>query len=90
MYFYLILLIFKNIKSIIRVYKSKKYLNTKHKLNKIPNKIKVIIPAMNEVNNVYESVKYFKNLKLCDVIYVTTIKEKSMATYNEIKKEIKN
>ena len=88
-YFYILLLVFTNIKSLIRLYKSNKYLNNKFKLKKSNIRIKVIIPAMNEVNNVYNSVNYFKNMYMCDVIYVTTIKEKSMATYNEINKEIK-
>lgn len=88
-YFYIGLLLFTSIKSLIRLFRTKKYLNSKYKLKVINNRIKVIIPAMNEVNNVYESVKYFKNLKLCDVIYVTTIKEKSMATYNKLIDEIR-
>lgn len=87
---YVLLLLFTNIKSFLRIYKSNKYLNSNHDIKRIDDKVKVIIPAMNEVKNVKESVKYFKKLnKLCDVIYVTTIKEKSMATYNKIKEEIK-
>ena len=86
-----LLLIGTNLKSLIRLRKSYYFLKTKHKLNiKHNQKIIVIIPAMNEVNNVSKSIKYFKELDdICDVIYVTTKKEKNMATYNKINLEIK-
>lgn len=89
-YFCIALLVFSNIKSIIRINRASNFLNNqdKTKTNK-KGKIVVIIPAMNEVNNVEESVSYFKNMKdLCDVIYVTTSKEKSKATYYKIQEEI--
>lgn len=45
---------------------------------------------MNEVKNVKKSVDYFKKLDdICNVIYVTTSKEKDMETYNTLKSEIK-
>lgn len=90
-WFCIILLVFTNIKSIIRLKKSYTFLNEKHNLSiNIDKKIIVIIPAMNEVNNVKKSINYFKSLNdICDVIYVTTSKEKSMATYNELNNEIK-
>ncbi len=90
-YCYIILMIFTCIKSLIRLNKSNNFLTHKHdlKLNK-KEKIKVIIPAMNELKNVKKSVNYFKKLNnYCDVIYVTTSKEKTKSTYNEIEKEIK-
>lgn len=91
-YFCISLLIFTIIKSLIRVRKSsnllKKDYEFKEKLNET---ITIIIPAMNEVNNVEKSVSYFKGMKnLCNIIYVTTSKEKSKATYQKIKEEIKN
>ncbi len=87
----IILLIFTNIKSIIRLRKTYLFLNEKHTLSiNINKKIIVIIPAMNEVNNVKKSINYFKALNdICDVIYVTTSKEKSMATNKELNNEIK-
>ena len=87
----IILLVFTNIKSIIRLKKSYSFLNKKHNLSiNIDKKIIVIIPAMNEVNNVKKSINYFKSINdICDVIYVTTSKEKSMATYNKLNNEIK-
>lgn len=89
--FCIILLVFTNIKSIIRLKKSHIFLNKKHEISiHIDKKILVIIPAMNEVNNVKKSINYFKNLNdICDVIYVTTSKETSMATYNKLNNEIK-
>ncbi len=90
-WFCIILLVFTNIKSLIRLKKSYIFLNKKHNLSiNIAKKIIVIIPAMNEVNNVKKSINYFKNLNdICDVIYVTTSKEKTMATYNKLNSEIK-
>lgn len=87
----IILLTFTNVKSIIRLKKSYSFLNTKYDLlSTINRKIIIIVPAMNEVNNVEKSVNYFKCLNdICDVIYVTTSKEKSMATYNKLNDEIK-
>lgn len=89
--FCILLLVFTNIKSIIRLKKSYSFLNEKHDLLINTNKkIIVIIPAMNEVNNVEKSINYFKCLNdICDVIYVTTSKEKNMATYKKINKERK-
>ena len=87
----IILLVFINIKSIIRLKNSYTFLNKKHDLSiNIDKRIIIIIPAMNEVNNVKKSINYFKSLNdICDVIYVTTSKEKSMATYNKLNNEIK-
>ena len=91
-YLYILLMVFSCIKSLIRLCKSKKFLNSNANnriLLKKHSKVKVVIPAMNEVNNVKKSVNYFKKLSnFCEVIYVTTSKEKNMSTYNEIKKEI--
>ena len=86
----IVLLIFTDIKSLIRLKKSYLFLNKKHDLShKTSKKIIVVIPAMNEVNNVEESVNYFKKINdICDIIYVTTSKEKSMATYDKINNEI--
>lgn len=90
-WFCIILLIFTNIKSIIRLKKSYSFLNKKHDLStNVNKKLIVIIPAMNEVNNVRKSVNYFESLNdVCNVIYVTTSKEKNMATYNKLNSEIK-
>lgn len=90
-WFCILLLVFTNIKSLIRLKKSYVFLNKEHNLlNRSNKKIFVIIPAMNEVNNIQSSVSYFKKLNdICDVIYVTTSKEESMATYNKLKDEIK-
>ena len=87
----IILLVFTIIKSLIRLKKTYSFLTKKYDLSiKIDKKIIVIIPAMNEVNNIEKSINYFKNLNdICDVIYVTTSKEKSMATYNMLIDEIK-
>lgn len=89
-WFCIILLIFTNLKSMVRLYKSFLFLNRKHNLSIDNNKkIIIIIPAMNEVRNVENSIKYFKSLDdLCSVVYVTTSKEKNMATYNKINNEI--
>lgn len=87
----IIILIFINIKSLIRLRKVYLFLNKKYDL-KINTKrnIIVIIPAMNEVDNVEESINYFKELNdICEIIYVTTLKEKSMQTYNKINDEIR-
>ena len=83
-WFCIFLLVFANVKSIIRLKKSSSFLNKKHDLStNVNKKIIVIIPAMNEVNNVDKSINYFKSLNdVCNVIYVTTSKEKSMATIN--------
>ena len=91
-YICVILLVFANIKSLFRVIKTSSFLRKEYNANnRKKDRIAVIIPAMNEVNNVKESVSYFKSINdLCDVIYVTTSKEKSGATYNKIKEEIKN
>ena len=94
MYYYvcfcIILLIFANIKSIVRVVKTSRFLKSKYKIKGTKKgKITVIIPAMNEVHNVEASISYFKKLKdLCNVIYVTTSKEKNKKTYYKIKEEI--
>lgn len=90
-WFCIFLLVFANIKSIIRLKKSSSFLNKKHDLStNVNKKIIVIIPAMNEVNNVDKSINYFKSLNdVCNVIYVTTSKEKSMATYKKLNNEIK-
>lgn len=89
-WFCIILLIFANLKSMIRLYKSYLFLKRKHNLSIDNNKkITIIIPAMNEVRNVENSIKYFKSLDdLCNVVYVTTSKEKNKATYNKINNEI--
>ncbi len=90
---FIVLLIFTNIKSLIRYIKAKKYI-IKYK-SKIINsnksqKINVIIPVYNEVKNIKKSVEYFKNLwEYCDVYYITTSKEKDGATYKEVENEIK-
>ena len=88
---FIVLIVFTNVKSIIRLNKSYYFLKMKHDLlANINGRIVVIIPAMNEVNNVEKSINHFKNLDdICDVIYVTTSKEKSMATYNKLNNEIK-
>lgn len=90
-WFCILLLVFANVKSIIRLKKSSSLLNKKHDLStNVNKKIIVIIPAMNEVNNVDKSINYFKSLNdVCNVIYVTTSKEKSMATYKKLNNEIK-
>lgn len=89
-WFCILLLIFTNLKSMIRLYNSYLFLKSKHNLSVDNNKkITIIIPAMNEVKNVENSIKYFKSLDdLCNVVYVTTSKEKNMATYNKINNEI--
>lgn len=90
--FCILLLCFTNIKSLIRLYRSYLFLvKNKYEINKKNNsKITIIIPAMNEVKNVKKSVDYFKKLDdICNVIYVTTSKEKDMETYNTLKSEIK-
>lgn len=90
--FCILLLCFTNIKSLIRLYRSYLFLvKNKYEINKKNNsKITIIIPAMNEVKNVKKSVDYFKKLDdICNVIYVTTSKEKDMETYNALKSEIK-
>ena len=89
---FIVLLVFTNAKSLLRLIRSynylKKYSNYDSKIS-IKHKIKVIIPAMNEVKNVDRSINYFKKLsKYCDVIYVTTSKEKDMLTYKKITKKI--
>ena len=90
-WFCIVLLSFTSFKSIIRLKRSYSFLNEKYDVSiSINKKIIVIIPAMNEVNNVEKSVNYFKNLNdICDVVYVTTSKEKNMATYTKINNEIK-
>lgn len=90
-WFCIALLVFTNIKSLVRLKKSYNFLREKHDLSiKNDKKIIVIIPAMNEVNNSKKSINYFKSLNdVCEVIYVTTSKEKSMATYNKLNDEIK-
>lgn len=90
--FCILLLCFTNIKSLIRLYRSYLFLvKNKYEINKKNNsKITIIIPAMNEVKNVKKSVDYFKKLDdICNVIYVTTSREKDMETYNTLKSEIK-
>lgn len=90
-WFCIALLVFTNIKSLVRLKKSYNFLREKHDFSiKNDKKIIVIIPAMNEVNNSKKSINYFKSLNdVCEVIYVTTSKEKSMATYNKLNDEIK-
>lgn len=90
-YFCIVLLVFANIKSLIRVIRTSKFLQRKHQIKqKSGQRVTVIIPAMNEVNNVEKSVHFFKNMKdLCNVIYVTTSKEKKGETYYKIREEIK-
>ena len=87
----IIILIFINIKSVIRFKKAYLFLNKKYDLKiNIKRHIIVVIPAMNEVDNVEESINYFKELNdICEIIYVTTLKEKSMQTYNKINDEIR-
>lgn len=87
----MIILIFINIKSVIRFKKAYLFLNKKYDLKiNIKRHIIVVIPAMNEVDNVEESINYFKELNdICEIIYVTTLKEKSMQTYNKINDEIR-
>lgn len=86
-----LLLIFTNIKSIIRLNKSNNYIksNVQKKGNAINKKIYLIIPVMNEVKNIEKSICYFDKMKsYVKVIYVTTSKEKNKATYYGIKKNI--
>lgn len=90
---FIIFLIFINIKSFIRLYKSNKFLrkNKEYRNNKNYNdRIKVIIPVYNEVKTVEKSIVYFSKFNyICDVIYVTTSKEKTKDTYNKIEECIK-
>lgn len=90
---YIIILLFANLKSLIRIIKSNNFIcKSNNYKNELLNnkKLVLIIPAMNEVHNVYSSVNYFKKLnKYCKVLYVTTSKEKNMLTYNKIVSEIK-
>ena len=89
-YMFIIFLLFTNVKSLLRLYKSNKFLKNNKKYNKIftkkvSNKIKVIIPVYNEINTVSKSIEYFSKFSdICDVIYVTTSKEKNMGTYKKI------
>lgn len=89
---FIILLIVTNIKSLVRYNRVKKFL-LQHRNNDYnysgAEKINVLIPVYNEVNNIESSIKYFKTLsEICNVYYVTTSKEKSAATYNKVKSEI--
>lgn len=89
---FIVLLLFTNIKSLIRYKRSKKFILEnfdKKFVKKINNKIDVIIPVYNEEKNIEESVKYFKNLSnVCNAYYVTTSKEKNANTYNKLIEEI--
>lgn len=88
---YILALLFTNFKSLIRVIKSQRFLNKKDSNNLLNKKrVVLIIPAMNEVHNVYNSIKYFKEFDdICDVLYVTTDKEVNKLTYKKIIEEIK-
>lgn len=92
LYIFIFLLIFTNIKSLIRYFRVKKFLQKNLNSNIITNnnqKICIIIPVYKEVPHIEKSIKYFKDLSnLCNVYYVTTSKETYMETYNEIKKQI--
>lgn len=89
---FILLLVFTNIKSLIRYRRVKKYLlefTDKEIELEETKKINIIIPVYHEVKNIEASVKYFKELsEFCDVYYVTTSKEKDMATYNEVEHQI--
>ncbi len=68
------------------------YLKKNHKPYKYNSekKLTIIIPVYMEVNNIAKSISFFKNLhKKCDVIYITTAKEKNNLTHLEIEKQIK-
>ena len=59
-WFCIALLVFTNIKSLVRLKKSYNFLREKHDFSiKNDKKIIVIIPAMNEVNNSKKSINYF-------------------------------
>ena len=89
--FFILLLIFTNIKSLIRYRRVKKYLSNNFNINyTIPkDKLYIVIPVYNEVKNIEKSIEYFKKLdQLCNIYYVTTSKETGMETYHEIEKQI--
>lgn len=89
---FIMALFFTNIKSLIRYFKAKRFL-MKNKDTKINNTkkeiIHIIIPVYHEVNNIKKSIEYFSKIpELCKVYYVTTSKEKNIATYNEVERQI--
>ena len=88
-----VLLVLSICKSVIRLLRSYRYIkkfNNYQFYSDNKSKVTIIIPAMNEVNNVSKSVDYFKNMRdLCDVIYVTTDKEVNKSTYKKLKNTIK-
>ena len=89
-YFCIFLLVLTITKSIFRLIRSSRFLNKEMKLSKIKKKIVVLIPAMNEEKNAKGAVEYFKKLAdVCNVLFITTSKEKSMLTYKKLNEEIK-
>ncbi len=83
----LFIITFAILKSIVRLIFAYSFLKKKEKEVKNLQKIKIIIPIMNEVNIVEKSVRYFMKLKdFCEVVYVTTSKEKDGKTFNKVRK----
>lgn len=86
------ILMLNNLKYIYRYILSYNYLKKEHKPYIYNNKKKltIIIPVYKEVNNIKKSIEFFKNLhERCNVIYITTSKEKNNLTHLAIEKEIK-
>lgn len=88
-YVFIIMIILTIFKSLVRIKNSylylKRYANYDCRKSKISKKITVIIPVYNEKNNISKSINYFKKLSnICNVIYVTTEKEKTNDTYKKI------
>ncbi len=87
------LYIFSIIKSITRVIIADSYLrknyNKQLQLKTKGKKVTIILPVYKEVPLIKQAVEYFMGLeKYCKVIFVTTSKEKTAATYNELVKQI--
>ena len=94
-YFFIVtlILLLDCVKYFIRLILSSNYLLNKknQKLNINTNKrnLTIIIPVYKEEKNIENSIKYFKQFsKICDVIYITTAKEKDNLTHLEIENQI--